>query len=227
MAIHGDCRRTCRRREKDTQHSFAEQQACKVFPAYRKITGIDVERLCPEIVYTLYERSNWPNGSTAGGLSLECRVDYLAEYALSPHAKSAIGPYEVHEILHQYQMADETLEELTTFHPLFASSMLEVEREIGDMETYQVGIARMKDGFRNLRTALDQATIAPTDRCRMAQTVIEEDLYLHNTKNVYQFYRMLANDTVGNATSRLSAMLNTLSGGSAKQFMLAHGCEPF
>ena len=158
-------------------------------------------------------------------MSIECRIDYLAEYALAPHFKSAIGPYEVHEILHQYQMADATLAGLTALHPLFSSSMLEAEREVGDTQAYKQGIARMMDGIRDLRTALDQATIAPADRCRLAQSVVEEDLYLNDTENVYQFYRGLANGSEHDATSRLSAMLNTLSGGTAKQFLLSHGCE--
>jgi hypothetical protein len=206
---------------------FADNQACKVLPAYRKITGIHVERLCPTIVYAMYDRDNWPNVSAAGGVSIECRIDYLAEHALAPHAKSAIGPYEVHEILHQYQMADETLRELTVSHPLFSSSMLEAERAVGDMQAYDLGITRMEHGIPNLRTALDQATIAPTDRCRMAQSLIEEDLYLHDAKNVYRFYRRLENGPVRNAARQLSAMLNTVSGGTAKEFLLAHGCESF
>jgi len=37
--------------------------------------------------------------------------------------------------------------------------------------------------------------------------------------------RGLANGPVRNATSRLSAILNTLSGGTAKQFLREHGCE--
>src|SRR5580704_4175145 len=32
---------------------FIENQACKVFPAYRRITGINLEKPCPEIVYTI------------------------------------------------------------------------------------------------------------------------------------------------------------------------------
>jgi hypothetical protein len=61
----------------------------------------------------------------------------------------------------------------------------------------------------------------------MAQAVVEEDLYLRNVKNVYQFYRRLANGAGRNATTRLSAILNELSGGTAKQFLREHGCEEF
>jgi hypothetical protein len=205
--------------------SFADNQACKVFPALRKITGIHLERLCPTITYTIYDRDNWPTATVAGRMSIECRIDYLAEHALASRAKSAIGPYELHEILHQYQMADETLREQTVSHPLFSSSMREAERAVGDMQAYDRGITRMHHGIPNLRTALDQAMIAPTDRCRMAQSIIEEDLYLHDAKNVYQFYRKLATGSVRNAAGRLTVMLNTLSGDTAKQVLLEHGCE--
>ena len=222
-----DCSRLKDQATKALCGPFADNQACKVFPAYRKITSMQVERRCSTITYTIYDSDNWPNVNAAGGMSIECRIEYLAEYALAPYAKSVIGPYEVHEILHQYQMADGTLEELTAFHPLFSSSMLEAEREIDDTQAYELGITQMRDEIDILRTELDEATIAPADRCRMAQSVIEKDLYLHDAKNVYQFYRGLANDQMRDASSRLSAMLNALSRGTAKPFLLAHGCEAF
>jgi hypothetical protein len=40
---------------------FIENQACKVFPAYRRITGINLEKECPEITYTLYDKDQWPH----------------------------------------------------------------------------------------------------------------------------------------------------------------------
>ncbi len=227
IKIRVDCSHLKDSATKDLCGRFAENQTCKVLLAYRKITGIHVERRCPTVTYTIYDRHNWPNVNAAGGMSVECRVDYLAEYALQPNARSAIGPYEVHEILHQYQMADETLDELTAFHPLFSSSMLEAEREVGDMRAYQLGIAQMKDDSRNLRSERDEIANPPAYRCSEAQAVVEEGLYLQDSKNVYQFYRLLANGPVRNPMSRLSAMLNTLSGGAAKAFLLAHGCQMF
>jgi hypothetical protein len=205
---------------------FAENQACKVFPVYRKITGIDVERLCPTIIYTLYDRSNWPY-SVAGGISFRCRIDELAEYALRSNEKSAIGPHEVHEILHQYQMAHKTLDQVTAFHPLFSSSMLEAERELGNSEAYEMGYGRLKREIQGMQTSLGNATIQAVDRCRIAQAVIEEGLYLQDKSNVYQFYRTLADSAGRNPADQISAMLNASSAGRARPFLLAHGCEEF
>jgi hypothetical protein len=206
---------------------FAENQACKVFPAYRKITGIDVEQLCPTISYTLYDRDNWPHGSAAGGVSLKCRIDQLAEYALRQNANSAIGPHEVHEMLHQYQMVHKTLDQLTALHPLFSSSMLEVERELGESKAFELGYGRLKQDIQRMQTSLDEGTIEAADMCRTAQTVIEEGLYLQDRNNVYQFYRTLANSAGRNPTDQMSAMLNALSGGAVRESLLAHGCESF
>jgi hypothetical protein len=227
IPIEVDCSHLKDSEVKELCSRFAENQACKVFPALRKITGIHVEEQCSAITYTIYDRDNWPNAGAAGGISIKCRVDYLAQYALTPNAKSAIGPYEVHEMLHQYHLADETLDELTAFHALFLSSILEVERELGNVRAYELGVARLKEDNRNHRFGLDQAAVPPADRCMMAQSLIEKDLYLQNSRNVYQFYRMLAKRSARTPASRVSSMLSALAGDTAKQFLLAHGCEAF
>jgi hypothetical protein len=205
---------------------FGENQACKVFPAYRKITGIDVERFCSTVSYTLYDRSNWPYGP-AGGVSFRCRIDQLAEYALLSNAKSAIGPHEFHEMLHQYQMAHKTLGQLTAFHPLFSSSMLEAMRELGESEAYELGYGRLRRDIQRMQTSLDKGTIKATNMCRIAQAVVEEGLYLRDRNNVYKFYRALANGAGRDPAEQMSAMLNALSGGAVRQFLLTHGCERF
>jgi hypothetical protein len=211
---------------KELCRSFAEIQACKVFPAYQKITGIHVEVLCHTIRYTLYDRANWPHGA-AGGISLRCRIDQLAEYALRLNAKSAIGPHEVHEILHQYQMAHKTLKQLTALHPLFSSSMLEAERELGDSEAYASGYARLKRELQYMRTWLNKGTIKTAATCRTAQAVVEGRLYLQDRNKVYQFYRALANRSESDPADQMNVVLNFLSGGTVKQFLLKHGCKPF
>ena len=48
-------------------YDFAANQACKVFPAYRKITGIKLEQRCPTITYTIYDQDNFPH---AGGATV-------------------------------------------------------------------------------------------------------------------------------------------------------------
>jgi hypothetical protein len=47
---------------------FIANQACKVFPAYRKITGIRLEQRCPTITYTIYDKDNFPHAGGAGDL---------------------------------------------------------------------------------------------------------------------------------------------------------------
>jgi hypothetical protein len=78
-------------------HPFIENQACKVFPAYRKITGINLEQTCKSIKFTIYDEDNWPHPKGEGGLALHCAVDYLAKYSLQSHPGSKIGPYDVHD----------------------------------------------------------------------------------------------------------------------------------
>lgn len=48
--------------------AFTANQACKVFPAYRNITGIKAEERCPMIPYTIYDKDKFPHAG-AGGLS--------------------------------------------------------------------------------------------------------------------------------------------------------------
>jgi hypothetical protein len=205
---------------------FGENQACRVFPAYRKITGINIERLCPTIRYTLYDRANWPYGPI-GGVSFRCRIDQLAEYALRSNVKSTIGPHEFHEMLHQYQMAHKVLGQLTALHPLFSSSMLEAERELGEGAAYESGYERLKQEVQRMQMALTKGTIRGAGTCGIAQAVVEESLYLRDRSDVYLFYRTLAKDASRNPLDQISEMLNALSGGTIKQFLLAHGCREF
>jgi hypothetical protein len=204
--------------------SFIQNQACRVFAAYRKITGIDVNRVCPTISYTIYNRANWRYG-TAGGISFRCRIEMLADGSLQAKAKSAIGPYEVHELLHQFQMASQTLHDITAYHPLFASSMLEAEREIGDISSYGREYARLEPDIQRMRTSLEKGTIRAADTCRIAQSVVEETLYLKDRHNVYKSYRFLKEETSQNPAARLSATLVALSAGASRQFLISHGCQ--
>ncbi len=55
----------------------------------------------------------------------------MAQYALQPSRHSQLGPYDVHEILHHYQMTSNELAGMTAVHTLFETSMLEAEREVG------------------------------------------------------------------------------------------------
>lgn len=79
---------------------FAENQACKVFWAYRNITGVRMEEYCSTYKYMIYDKEKFPHEG-AGGKSQICGANYMADYSVLP--KTPIGPYDVHEILHGYQ----------------------------------------------------------------------------------------------------------------------------
>ncbi|WP_375785809.1 hypothetical protein ACE10Z_41325 [Bradyrhizobium sp. Pha-3] len=138
-----------------------------------------------------------------------------------------IGPHEVHEILHQYQMAQEVLDSITASHPLFSSSMLEAERELGDGVAYESGYERLKQETQRMQAWLNRRTIMTADTCRIAQATIEESLYLQDKNNVYRFYQMLKVEGKRGSAGRMSEVLAELSGGTTRQFLLGHGCKGF
>jgi hypothetical protein len=209
---------------------FIANQACKVFPAYRRITGIRLEQRCPTVTYTIYDQDNFPHAGGAGGMSYKCQIDHMAQYALQQWANSRIGPYEVHEILHHYQMTSKELAGMTVAHPLFESSMVEAEGEAGDKAMHDKFLESLKAEIPQLRAKLEKGTVKPTDQCKLARTVIEGELYLENSKNVYKFYGKLASvapkDPV-DREARFNAMLNDIAGGKARDFLTSHGCAPF
>ena len=103
-----------------------------VFPAYQQITGIHLQDWCSTVQYVIYDKDKWSKSGApggAGGYTVGCRTQYMADYSLL--LKSEIGPYDVHEILHDYQIA---LGALPYTHILFAPSMVEATRLIGDSE---------------------------------------------------------------------------------------------
>jgi len=210
---------------------FIVNQACKVSPAYRRITGIRLEQRCPTLTYTIYDQDNFPHGGSAGGMSYGCQIDHMARYALQQWANSAIGPYEVHEILHHYQMTSKELAAMTAAHPLFETSMPEAQGEAGDKALHDLSVARLKNvEVPHLRAALQEGTVKPADQCRAVRTIVESELYLENSSNVYLFYSKLAFAAPKNAADReavFNAMLNDVAGGKAKDFLTAHGCAPF
>jgi hypothetical protein len=60
---------------------FAQNQACKVFPAYRKITGIHMEDSCPVFKYTIYDKDKWPyQDSKDGGRAERCGAQILTDF---------------------------------------------------------------------------------------------------------------------------------------------------
>jgi len=206
---------------------FLENTACKVFPAYRSMTAINLEETCPSIKYTIYDRQSWPHrGGEAGGLTLKCAVEYLVDYSVK--MTSQIGPYDVHELLHVYHSV---LGALPSPHVLFGPSMTEAARKIGDVKGYDVRLAQMQEEVRTFEERFARAAArSPAIKCRLAQGQNEATLYLENSQSVYAFYRKVArsrNPSQADRDARFNRMYNIVSGGKARQFLIDHGCAPF
>jgi hypothetical protein len=209
---------------------FAVNQACKVFPAYRQITGINLEKTCRSLKYSIYDRQTWPyQGEDAGGMSLGCAIAYLSEYAINLRFLPKIGPYDTHEILHEYQT---DLGALPYAHILFTASQAEAMHLIGDNEAYGRAVARMRQETGTFEARFKGFTPTPlvADKCVLAEILIEETLYLQDPKSVYAFYRKLVRSRVADQAdreARFNRMFDTVSNGQSKQFLLDHGCAPF
>lgn len=208
---------------------FINNQACKVFPAYRKITGINLENTCKAIKFTIFDDDNWPHPKGEGGLALNCAVDYLAKYSLQAHPNSKIGPYDVHELLHEYQIP---LGALPDAHVLFSSSMAEATREIGETDEYERMMKNMKAEAPRLEQELSSGKITGPKQCTVAETQVEESIYIENSRSVYAFYRKLVvsrNPNMDDRQARFDRMFYLVSGPKpeVKKFLLDNGCSKF
>lgn len=205
---------------------FIENQACKVFPAYRRITGIELEKACPEITYTLYDEDQWPHkGGDEGGFAGHCSAELLSQFSVLIH--SQIGPYDTHELLHIFHSQ---LGALPSSHILFGPSQLEARRELGDRYGYEQGFVRMKKGVFDPASEKEFERLAPDQRCRVAQTQEEARLYISNPKVAYAFYRDLEVGWLkdqADREARFNRMFDKVSQGRAKQFLIDHGCAPW
>lgn len=221
-----DCSHVKDSANKQLCRPFIQNQACKVFPAYRKITGINLENTCSSIKFTIYDDDNWPHPKGEGGLAGNCAVDYLAKYSLLAHSTSTMGPYDVHELLHEYQIA---MGALPDPHVLFSSSMAEALREIGETSEYNRAMKNMRDEAPRLEQELHSGKITGPKRCAVAQTQAEESLYLENSRSVYAFYRKLEvskNPSQKDRESRFDRMFYLVSGPKpeVKKFLQENGC---
>ena len=205
---------------------FIENQACKVFPAYRRITGINLEKECPVITYTIYDKDQWPHQQGGeGGVALHCSTELLSEFSVL--FKSQVGPYDVHELLHLYQ---DQLGALPYSHILFGASQLEARREIGDHNGYEAGFARLKKEALDPNLEQEFARMRPELRCPMAEVNEEGRLYISNPKVVYAYYRELEigwQKDQSEREARFNRMFDKVSEGRAKRFLLEHGCAPW
>jgi len=206
--------------------SFIENQACKVFPAYRHITGINLEKECPEIAYTIYDKSEWPHPQGGeGGQAGRCSAELLSQFSVL--SKSQVRPYDVHELLHLYQSQ---IGALPYSHILFGASQLEARREIGDRNGYEAGFARLKKETFDPDLEQRFAKMAPDQRCPMAEVQEEARLYISNPRVVYDYYRDLEVGWLkdqADREARFNRMFEKVSQGRAKKFLLDHGCAPW
>lgn len=226
VPFHIDCTQISDPATKQLCGPFIENQACKISPAYRSITGIHLEDRCKVIEYTLYDPDKWPHkGGDAGGIGGGCKVELISKYSVLP--KSSIGPYDVHELLHVYHT---DLGALPYVHILFGSSMLEARRLAGDTEGYTQGLERLKTDTQNIEERFRQRKIPPEKRCVLAEVELEQSLYLENPKVVYEYYRKLVRSREKDQADRLARfnrMFDAVSGGKARKYLLDHGCAAF
>jgi len=212
---------------KDTRQlckPFAENEACKVFWAYRRITGINLEDSCSTYTYTIYDADKWPHPKGEGGLEMKCGSDYLADYSVL--TKSEIGPYDVHEMLHVYQSE---LGALPNMHIFFAPAMAEARKEVGDNKGYWDAMTRLKSEMARAEIDLKNGTVRPENQCLTAQLFIEESLYVKDPKNLELYYRKLVRSREKDMVERqrrYNRMFDVVSGGTARPFLLAH-CPAF
>ncbi|MDE2230355.1 MAG: hypothetical protein KGL11_15115 [Alphaproteobacteria bacterium] len=205
---------------------FIENQACRVFPAYRKITGIALEKTCRTITYTIYDADNFPHPKGDGGVALRCAVDYIADYSLKFRADSKLGAYDVHELLHLYHS---TLGALPATHILFGPSMTEAMLVIGDGAGYRQRLAQLKQETPRLAEALRRNAEKSAKTCVLAEIETEQSLYLADRTSVYRFYRDLVTSRLKDQADRerrFARMYVAASGGknSVRQYLLDHGC---
>jgi hypothetical protein len=214
---------------------FIENQACKMFPAYREITGIKLEDVCRSIKYTIYDQDKWPAKSgDAGGMALHCAVDYVADYSIKMKAPPKIGPYDTHELLHEYQ---DQLGAIPYQHILFGPSQAEAMRLAGDSEAHDRAVARMKqttatfedDYAKFAARSASAAAKSNIDKCVLAEIQVEETLYLENPRpsTPCTASSSAAASRTRPIAKRFNRAYDRVSEGKSRSFLLAHGCGPF
>jgi hypothetical protein len=221
-----DCSHVADGATKGLCQAFAQNQACKVFPAYRKITGILMEESCPVFKYTIYDKDKWPyQDSKDGGRADRCGAEILTDFSLLN--SSQIGPIDVHEILHVYQSA---LGAIPYQHILFGPSMTEARGLIGDNKGYVTALTRMKEESNRAGADLEAGKFKGDGECLQAELYEESILYINDHRNLEMFYLKLQRSSLkdmADRQARFNRMYNVVSNDKARPFLLAHGCGAF
>jgi hypothetical protein len=224
LTFQVDCSHVSDLSTKQACKPFAENQACKVFWAYRRITGINLEDSCKTYTYTIYDADKWPHPKGEGGLEVRCGSDYITDYSVA--VKSQIGPYDVHEMLHVYQSE---LGALPYAHIFFGPAMAEARKEAGDNRGYWDAMTQLKREMAMTEVAFQKGTVRPESECLTAELYMESSLYVQNPKNLEQFYRKLErgrSKDMADRQRRFNRMFAEISGGKAKPYLQQH-CPPF
>ena len=150
----------------------------------------------------------------------------MADYSVN--VKSKIGPYDLHEILHEYEFVDGPF---IDEHPFFDPLQTEAAREIGDASGSQAYLARVKDEAKQFGNSLADHEPVSEKNCVAAEKYMETTLYLEDSRNAYVYYLKLsplpAKWTRADLAARVNRMFNVVSSGKAREFLLDHGCGPF
>jgi hypothetical protein len=164
---------------------FLNDVACNVYPTYRAMTGVALERTCPRVTYVIWSAFNGaPNGSDAGGYTdgPNCTIHYNEAYSVNPNAPQPPNPdglnpgpntygifsRDVHEILHLVHYAIDPRLDGQNVHPMFDSSQLELSRELGAL-SYADTLSRAQNDLANSASRSD---------CAAAQDILEMSLYI-------------------------------------------------
>ena len=107
---------------------------------------------------------------------------------------------------------------------------VEAIRAIGDKQTYARRMRTIRDETVSLEKAFQDGKVTPANRCKLANTLFDETLYLKNTAIVSEYYAWLLQHPEKGKESpqaRFNRMFNAVSKGEARAFLAAHGCDIF
>jgi hypothetical protein len=106
--------------------------------------------------------------------------------------------------------------------------MDEATRLIGDSEGYAVRMKNDQGDMDRINKQLERGALAPETECLYAELTTEFSLYLKDPNNVRQFYLVLMHDgemQTRDPQSRFDQMYDKVSGGTARPYLLQHGCR--
>ena len=101
----------------------------------------------------------------------------------------------------------------------------QLENRSDDDAGYERAKSRLETEMKGNQASLEKATIRPGSQRISAELYIGAGLYLKYPKNLERFYRKLEDNRLKDTADpqeRLKRVYDAVSGGSAKQYLLAH-----